>query len=111
MVPAALGAPLVVPRVVAERILGVCRQPGCIVLCLWFALLASFVFFSLFSFPLPVSLQVRLSPNLPFELPLAVLGRSCGGWSGSWDRKFNPIQFNGGPTISNGKREDKELVP
>ena len=62
------------PKVVAVRILGVCHHPSCVVLCLWFALLASFVFFSLFSFPLPVSLQVRLSPNLPFELPLAVLG-------------------------------------
>ena len=71
MVLAALGAPLVVPRVVAVRISGVCRQSGCVVLCLWFALLASFVFFSLFSFPLPVSLQVRFSPNLPFELLLA----------------------------------------
>ena len=66
--------PLVVPRVVAMRLLGVCRQPGCVVLCLRFALLTSFVFFSFFSFPMLASLQVRFSPNLPIELPLAMLG-------------------------------------
>ena len=71
MVLAALGTPLAVPKVEAVRIVGFCRQPGCVGLCLWFILLASVVFFSLFSFLLPVSLLVRLSTNLPFELPLA----------------------------------------
>ena len=91
MVLAALGVPLAVPRVVAVRISGVYRQPGYVVLCLWFALLVYFVFLSVFSFPLPVLLQVKLSPNLPFELPLAMPGGSCGGWFRSWDKQFNLI--------------------